>query len=75
MKKFPYTLALGLLIILASEFFLFADLHFSHRGALRSEAEIRAVLSVEPTDLFGWIARLVAVNMTALACAQVGQTE
>jgi hypothetical protein len=67
MKKFPFSLVLGLLIILASEFFLFADVYLSHRGALGSEAEIRKVLSTPPEGLFGEIAREVAVNMTALA--------
>jgi hypothetical protein len=67
--RVPSTLILGLLVILASEALLFADVRLSHRGAVRNAAEADAVLEVEPTSRLGWAARGMAVNMTAVAWA------
>ena len=67
MRKISLTAVLGSLILLASEFFLLVDVRLANRGALHSEAEIRAVLSIPPKGLIGETARYAAVNMTALA--------
>jgi hypothetical protein len=67
MNRFPLSILLGLFIILASELFLFADVHLSHRGPIHSDAEYLGVVSTPPQGLIGEIAREVAVNMTALA--------
>lgn len=67
MKRFPYTILVGLLIILAAEFFLFAEVHLDHRGPVKTQAQVDAILS-SPID--GWflgLTREVAINMTAIA--------
>jgi hypothetical protein len=66
-RKIPYTIILGLLIILASEFFLFAEVHLDHRGPVKTQAQIDAILTRPVDGLFIDLARNVAVNMTAIA--------
>jgi len=67
MKKFPLTILLGLLIILASEAFLFTDVYLTHRGAVETEAQTDAIMAMPTDGLIGDIARNVAINMTAIA--------
>ncbi len=67
MKRFPLTILLGLLIILTAEFFLFADVYLDHRGVMKSQAQINAVLRQPMHGRFGHVARLVGINMTAIA--------
>ena len=67
MRRVPLTLILGLLLIAVSEALLFTDVHLTHRGPVHTEAESRAV--AKPTTPLGWVARGMAVNMTAVAWA------
>ena len=67
MKKFPFTILLGLSIILAGEFFLFADIYLTPRGVVETQAQIDQVLGTPTKSWIGDIARNVSVNMTAIA--------
>ena len=64
-KKLPVTFWIGLSIILICEGFLFADVHFAHRGPIHTQMQFDQ-LSL-PTEMIPKIARWFAVNMTALA--------
>jgi len=64
-KRFiPFTLWLGVGLIVVLELLLFADVRASHRGAVHSQAEIEHLSP--PATAFTRFARWVAVNFTAL---------
>jgi hypothetical protein len=63
-RNLPLTFWLGLAMIVACEAFLFADVFWSHRGALHSNEQIAAL--TEPATAIHRFARWVAVNMTPL---------
>ena len=67
MKKFPFTILLGLSIILAAEALLFTDVYLTHRNTVETQAQIDEILGVPACGWIGNIARNVAVNMTAIA--------
>lgn len=62
----PITAWIGLAIILLCEVFLFADVMISRRGIVETQEQVTAVLRNRPTSTFAFIARVVAVNMTAI---------
>jgi hypothetical protein len=68
-NRIPLTIWSGLILLIALEALLFADVHWSHRGAVESNRELWAVLDREPAPGLPQLARLVAVNMTPLAWA------
>jgi len=61
----PVTLPLGVGLILILEALLFADVAWSRRGAVRTQAAVAAVRSVVPGSVAA-VARFVAVNFTPL---------
>jgi hypothetical protein len=66
-RRLPRTFWIGLLIVLACEALLFADVYFSGRGALHTHAEIAALKAEhKPATRLQRLARRVAVNMTPL---------
>src|SRR4051812_12457282 len=68
MRRFPKTFWLGLIVIVALEALLFYDVFTSHRGIVRSDYEVSVVfISRPPATRFGKFARLIAINITALA--------
>src|SRR3954465_416912 len=67
MRGIPWTLWVGLLIVLLCEGMLFVDVRVSHRGAVHSQGEIDALRERgRPAGVVAKAARWVAVNMTAL---------
>ena len=65
-RRFPLTGWIGLSIILLCEVMLFADVVISNRGAVETESAVSAILQNRPSTLFAKVARLIAINMTAL---------
>ena len=63
--RIPITFWLGLLLLIALELLLAYDVHHSHRGAPRTQADINAIAPT--SDPLSAFARWVAVNMTPLA--------
>jgi len=66
-KGIPLTLCLGIVLLIAFEALLFADVYWSHRGAVESAQQLNRILDNEPSAGLHELARLVAVNMTPLA--------
>lgn len=66
LRRFPITGWIGLSIIVLCEVMLFADVALSHRGAVETESQVTAILQNRPVTLSAKIARLVAINMTAI---------
>lgn len=66
-RRWPFTLWLGICIIATCEVLLFLDVYLSHRGPVRSGAERMAVTA--PQNLLGEAARWMAGNMTAIVWA------
>jgi len=64
-RRFPLTFWLGLAILLALELLLALDVHWSGRGAPRTQADVSAV--APSNGPVAGLARWVAVNMTPLA--------
>ncbi len=52
--------------MLVCEALLFVDVHRSHLHAIKSDAEVIAILANRPHDFLGRAARFVGINMTAL---------
>ncbi|MDB5299637.1 MAG: hypothetical protein JWO87_1300 [Phycisphaerales bacterium] len=65
-RRWPLTLWVGIVWVVACEALLFGDVIASHRGALRSQGAIVEVMAREPTSGMGRLARWAAVNMTPL---------
>jgi hypothetical protein len=63
-RRWPATLWIGLIAMLACEALLFFDVALSHRGAIRSQAQFEAV--APPVGPLAHVARWVATNMTCL---------
>ena len=61
------TFWIGLSALVVLELFLFYDVHHTQRGAVHTQASIDTILHQKPGDWPSRIARLVAINMTALA--------
>ncbi len=68
-RRWPTTLWVGLLIMLACEALLFSDVALSGRGAVHTQAAIETIQQQEPRTAFGMAARWVAANMTPLVWA------
>jgi len=64
-NRIPFTVWLGLALLLLCEALLFTDVTASHRGALRSQRAFDAL--IQPHTPLQKLARWVATNMTPLA--------
>jgi hypothetical protein len=69
MRRLPRTFWIGLILLIAVELLLIVDLHLTGRGAVRSAEQLAPILQNRPDTALGWIARLVAVNLTPLCWA------
>jgi hypothetical protein len=65
LRRIPFTLPLGLAIILVCELLLFADVYISHRGPVHSDLQIQSILRCHPQTPLAVVARFMAINMTA----------
>ena len=65
-NRFPLTFWLGLAILLALELLLALDVHWSGRGAPRTQADVSAVAS--SSGPLGALARWVAVSRPIIGC-------
>ncbi len=65
-RRWPRTILIGLLFVIAAEALLFTDVHLSHRGAVRNATQL-AELAPPAEGWLAHIARDVATNMTPIA--------
>ncbi len=65
-RRWPTTLWVGLIIMIACEALLFSDVSLSNRGAVHTQIQVQAIQRQKPHGTFGTSARWVAENMTPL---------